>query len=147
MLASIVECAESFAAALLHVTDWSLYTPDEMAIVSAIRKAEGDHRRLIETPGHTFGAAERDLLIGLLSLVTAYDWTAYLYFDNGITLLSWEGEILDLWATDRTAYATICDCMQSMGCLPVSPERIKPPKKREGGGAGAEEICRQKDQQ
>lgn len=112
---SIVACVEPFETALLHITDWALYAPDEMAVVSHVRQAFGEHRPLIETSGHVFAAVERDLLIGLLALVTAYGWTAYLYFDHGITLLSWEGELLDLYSTDSTRYKTVCKLLQHMG--------------------------------
>jgi hypothetical protein len=118
MFRSIVTCAEPFDVALLHITDWAHYSPDEMAIVAHVRKACGERLPLIETPGHVFSASERDLLLGLLALVTAYGWTAYLYFDHGLTLLSWEGELLDLWDTDRTRYKAVGELLQEMGISP-----------------------------
>jgi hypothetical protein len=114
-LRSIVAGAEPFERALLHIKDWALYSPDEMAIVERVRQSCGDTLPLIETPGHVFAAEERELLIGLLALVTAYGWTAYVYFDHGLTLLSWEGEVLDLWATDRVRYDAVRELLKNMG--------------------------------
>ena len=37
---------------LFHVTDWSLYTPCQMATFSAMRSAAEEKRRLIDAPGH-----------------------------------------------------------------------------------------------
>lgn len=115
MLRSIVTCAEPFESALLHVTDWALYSPDEAAVVSQLRQTCGERLPLIQTPGHVFTAVELNLLIGLFALVTAYGWSAYLYFDHGLTLLSWEGELLDLWATDSARYNAVCELIQHMG--------------------------------
>lgn len=115
VLRSIVIRAGPFESALLHITNWALYSPDEMAIVSQVRQACGERLPLIQTPGHVFTAAECDLLIGVFALVTAYGWSAYLYFDHGLTLLSWEGELLDLWATDSPRYDAVCELLQHMG--------------------------------
>ena len=115
---SVVECVQPFAAALLHVTDWTHYSPDEMAIISNIREAFGEHRPLSETPGHVFAATERDLLIGLLTHVTSCGMTAYIYFDHGITFLSWEGDLLDFFCSDSKRYKAICELMQHMGIFP-----------------------------
>lgn len=107
MLRNLVLLAGPFEAALLHITDWSLYSADEMAVVSELRKAHGDGRALIETPGHVFKSGERDLLIGLMGLVAAYGWTAYVYFDHGLTVLLWEGELMDLWDADAARFEEI----------------------------------------
>ena len=56
---------------------------------------------MIESPGHLFAVAERDLLIGMFSLAIHYGYSAYLYFDHGTTVLCWEGEILDFWCSDE----------------------------------------------
>lgn len=104
---TILGGAEPFEAALLHVTDWSGYQGDEMAVVESIRRASGEDRWLIEAPGHLFTSDEKDLLAGLLGLITAYGWTAYVYFDHGVALLSWEGDLLDLFATDQERFESM----------------------------------------
>ncbi len=115
---SIVECIQPFDTALLHVTDWSPYHPDEMALIVHVRQAFGERRPLIETPGHVFTATEHDLLIGLLSLVTSYGWTAYIYFDHGITFLSWEGDLLDFYSPDSEHHKTVCELLQHWSISP-----------------------------
>lgn len=62
----------SFGEALLQATDWPLYMPDEMEIVSRVRQTCGEDRPLIETPGHVFTFTEQDVLIGLMALMTSY---------------------------------------------------------------------------
>jgi hypothetical protein len=103
----LVELSEPFGEALLHFTDWPLYEPDEMAVVTAMRAAYGEQRPLIESSGHLFVSSERDLLIGLFALAVCYQWTAYLYFDHRTIFLCWEGELLDLWTSDRSRVAAI----------------------------------------
>jgi hypothetical protein len=109
MLRNLVLLAGHFEEVLLHVTDtdWSSYSADEMAVVTQLRKSHGDERTLIETPGHLFTSSERDLLIGMMGLVTAYGWTAYISFDHELTVLLWEGEQMDLWDTDATRFKEI----------------------------------------
>ncbi len=96
---NLIGTCRVFETALLQFTDWPLYQPDEMAIVTALRSAHGESRPLIETPGHLFPFSERDLLIGMFSLAICYQWTAYLYLEDA-TLLCWEGELLDIWSGD-----------------------------------------------
>lgn len=117
MIRSIVECLKPFETVLLQVTDWALYQPDEMAVVAQIRGAIGEQRPLIASPGHVLDATERDLLIGFLALITSFGWTAYLYFDHGTTLFSWEGELLDFYASDLKPFQAVGECMQGMSIL------------------------------
>ena len=86
-----------------------------MAVTAHTRQAFGEHRPFIETPGYLFAAAERDLLIGLLALVTSYGWTASIYFEHGITFLSWEGDLLDFYSPDSERYKAVCELMQHIG--------------------------------
>jgi hypothetical protein len=123
MFRCIVACAEPFESALLHVIDWSLYEPDEMAVISDVRHAYDERRPLIEAPGHLFAGSERDILVGLLSLVTSYGWSAYLYFDHGVTLLSWEGEIMDLWSIATSHYTAVREVLQHMGISSIETEK------------------------
>ena len=89
-----------------------------MALIAHVRLAFGDRRPLIETPGHVFAVTEHDLLVGLLSLVTSYGWTAYIYFDHGVTFLSWEGDLLDFYSFDSKHHKTVCELLQHWGILP-----------------------------
>jgi hypothetical protein len=76
---------------------------------------------MIESPGHLFDIAERDLVIGMLSLAMHYGYRAYLYFDHGTTLLCWEGEILDLWCSDETRAAEATQLFHTHGVAPREP--------------------------
>ena len=86
-----------------------------MAVIAQIRLASGEHRPLIETPGHAFAATEHDLLIGFLSLVTSCGMSAYIYFDHGVTFLSWEGDLLDFYCSDIEHHKAVCELVQHMG--------------------------------
>ncbi len=111
---AIVWNAEPFADALVHVTDWELYRPDEMEIVSRVITACGEAKPLVETPGHLFTGSERELIVGFIALVTGYTWSVYVYFDHGLTALSWEGELMDVWSVDQSRCAKICAAMQEL---------------------------------
>ncbi|PYO56087.1 MAG: hypothetical protein DMD83_16230 [Candidatus Rokuibacteriota bacterium] len=97
----LVASCEPFGSALLQFTDWPFYKPDEMAVLCGLHTLHGDSRPMIESPGHVFDVAERDLLIGMLSLAMHYGYSAYVYFDHGATLLCWEGGMLDFWCSDE----------------------------------------------
>jgi hypothetical protein len=111
LLRNLVLSAGAFEAVLLQITDWSLYSPDEMAVVMQLRKPS---RILLESPGHVFGMGERDLLIGMMGLVAAYGWTAYVYFDERLTLLLWEGEIMDAWCPDSWSHQEIIEHVKKL---------------------------------
>src|SRR5947207_10215141 len=47
-----------FSGALVMFTDWALYRPDEMALIDSLRREHGEHRLLIDAPGHLFFSSE-----------------------------------------------------------------------------------------
>ena len=114
----------SCRAALMHITDWALYTADEMSIFDACRRAHGESRRFIESPGHLFQEAEFDLLAVMLGLVKTYGWVAYAYFDNGTTALVWKGDFLDLWAYEETTFRDAREVL--LGCGLQLTDRVPP---------------------
>ena len=83
--------------------------------------ASGERDWLINTPGHVFGGGESGLLIILLTLITSFGWTAYLYFDHGLIFLSWEGDFLDVWSPDSNRYHEIGERMKTLG-VPISKD-------------------------
>ena len=111
----LVATCEPFECALLQFTDWPFYKADEMAVLCGLRSLHGDSRPLIESPGHLFAAAERDLLIGMLSLAIYYGYSAYLYFDHGATVLCWEGDILDFWCSDESRASEAAHLLHAHG--------------------------------
>ncbi len=50
-----------------------------MALISSLRKSHGEHRLLIEAPGHVFASSEQDELIGWVSLMMCFGWDGYLF--------------------------------------------------------------------
>lgn len=94
---NLVIVVQPFESALLHITDWAHYIPQQMATFLAIRASCGEVRNLIDAPGHCFGADEADILAGMFALAMHYGWSAYLYLEGGPTFLNWEGELLDVW--------------------------------------------------
>lgn len=89
------------SVALVHMTDWALYTPSEMIAITGIRSSYGENRMLIEAPGHLIEPDEAEIGISLFALSASFAWTTYLYSPpDRTTLLNWEGELFDFW-TDR----------------------------------------------
>jgi hypothetical protein len=113
----VVFSCEPFSSDLLQFTDWPFYKPDEMAVLCGLRTLHGDNRPMIESPGHVFETAERDLLIGMFSLAMHYGYSAYLYFDNGATFLCWQGELLDLWCSDELRATDLRRELQSFASI------------------------------
>ena len=68
-----------FETALFWLADWPFYQPDEMAIISGLRRANGEERNLIDAPGHLFEVSERAELTGWVSLMMTFGWDAYLF--------------------------------------------------------------------
>jgi hypothetical protein len=68
-----------FETTLFWLTDWPFYKPDEMAIISGLRRAHGEQRRLIDAPGHLFEVSERDELTGWVALMMGFGWDGYLF--------------------------------------------------------------------
>jgi len=75
----LVEWVGRFETALLWLTDWPFYKPEEMALISQFRWANGEQRQLIDAAGHLFVADERNTLIGWVSLMMSYGWDGYLF--------------------------------------------------------------------
>lgn len=69
------------------MTDWPLYKAHEMALVKGIRAGFGETRLLGEAPGHLLERSEGDLLAGLLALVQAFGWDAYLATGDGSSIV------------------------------------------------------------
>lgn len=90
-----------FNGALVVFSDWPLYEPDEMAIITGLRRGHGDRRHLIDAPGHLFGKQEEAEAIGHCYLSILFGWSAYLYLPSGaVTIQFWEGDLVDVWTGD-----------------------------------------------
>jgi hypothetical protein len=64
---------------LLWITDWPFSSPDEMAIVSGLRRHHGELRSLLDAPGHLFVADELDELTAWVYLLMGFAWDGYVF--------------------------------------------------------------------
>jgi len=93
---------------LIHITDWPLHSPAEMAIADAIRRQWNETRNLIDAPGHLFAPNESELAIAMFGHTGNYEWNAYLYTPGDIaTLYNWEGELYDCWTNDAATHLAV----------------------------------------
>jgi hypothetical protein len=75
----LVAWVGEFEAALFWLSDWPFYKADEMAIISGLRRAHGEHRKLLDAPGHLFASGEREELTGWVSLMMSFGWDGHLF--------------------------------------------------------------------
>jgi hypothetical protein len=116
-----------FPGALVVFTDWSLYHPDEMALVRSLRQGHGEHRWLLDAPGHLFAPSEEAEAIGHCYLSVMFGWSAYLYFASGAaTIHFWEGDLVDFWSPDQSLTQTALETVRSFE-LRVTSERTAEP--------------------
>ena len=100
---ALVATSGEFPGALVVFTDWSLYRADEMALVNSLRRGHGEHRWLIDAPGHLFESPEEAEAIGHCYLAVTFGWSAYLYLASGVaTVFFWEGDLVDFWSSDES---------------------------------------------
>jgi hypothetical protein len=118
-----------FTGALLVFTDWSTHNPDEMALIDALRRAHGEHRWLIDAPGHLFATTEQAEAIGHTYLSLIFSWSAYLYLESGAATLNfWEGDLIDFWSPDESLTQTVFELVQSFELRVTTQPRSMPPK-------------------
>lgn len=92
-----------FPGALLQFTDWETSNPDEMAMISSLRRSHGEQRWLIDAPGHLFSPTEAAEAIGHCYLAATIDWSFYLYLASGAdTVYFWEGDLIDLFGFGKS---------------------------------------------
>jgi hypothetical protein len=102
LMRALFDTFGEFPGALLVFNDWPLYQPDEMALMDSLRRGHGEHRSLIDAPGHLFTPTEQAEAIGHSYLAVVFGWSAYLYLASGAaTVLLWEGDLVDFWSKDE----------------------------------------------
>jgi hypothetical protein len=85
---------------LFWLVDWPFCKDDQLELVMVIHRAYGDHRPLIQAPGHLFSEARRPMLSTLIHLVIAYGWDAYLLGSlSGLAARFTNDEYADLFVT------------------------------------------------
>jgi hypothetical protein len=105
-----------FPGGLLVFEDWALYRPDEMALMTALRRGHGDERPLIEAPGHLFEPIESPEAIGYSYLSVIFAWSAYLYLaSGGATICFWEGDLIDFWSPEADLVKKVAGLVEQLG--------------------------------
>jgi hypothetical protein len=111
---SLFDAFGEFPGALFVFTDWALYRPDEMALVDSLRRGHGEERGLIDAHGHLFERTEQATAIGYCYLAVMFGWTGYLYLASGdVTVLFWEGDLVDVWNVNETQANAIRNVVQN----------------------------------
>ena len=111
---TLVGAFGEFPGALVVFTDWSLFCPDEMALVASLRRGHGEHRWLIDAPGHLFEPTEEAEAIGHCYLAMTFGWSAYLYLASGAATVNfWEGDLVDFWSRDESLTQTALGVVRS----------------------------------
>lgn len=75
----LVTWVGEYETALFWLSDWPFYKPEEMATILDLRRAHGEQRQLIDSPGHLFDFREQDELIGWVSLMMRFGWDGHLF--------------------------------------------------------------------
>ena len=64
---------------LLWLTAWPFQRPDEVALLTGLRRGHGERRSLAEACGHVFAAAEQPELAAWIALVMSFSWEAAVF--------------------------------------------------------------------
>lgn len=108
-------------------TDWSLYRPDEMALVTSLRRGHGEHRRLIDAPVHLFGPTEEAETIGHCYMAMTFDWSTYVYLaSDAATVHFWEGDLVDVWSSNERLTQTVLEVVRSYNLRVTSDHTAEP---------------------
>lgn len=75
----LVSWLGDFETCLFWLTDWPFHEEDEMELVSFMRERHGEHRLLIEAPGHVFASTERHELTRWVFMTMGFGWDGYLF--------------------------------------------------------------------
>jgi hypothetical protein len=94
---ALVRCVAGNAAAgetIVWISDWPLYHPDEMAVITRFRASADERRPLIDAPAHIFDDAEIDDCVGCFNLCDQYRWDALLFVPaSGLIVFNSHDEI------------------------------------------------------
>lgn len=130
----LVDAFGEFPGALLQFTDWSLYCPDEMALVASLRRGHGEDRWLIDAPGHLFAPTEEAEAIGHCYLALTFGWSAYLYSASGAATVNfWEGDLVDFWSPDQSLTQKVLEVVHSFELRVTSDHSAEPIAAPKGG--------------
>ena len=81
-----------------------------------VRYAHDEKRPLKDAPGLLFTTDEETDAKGLFLLSVTFEWNSYLYFPGSqVTLLNWEGELMDFWAYTESNMSKMGEVMEGIG--------------------------------
>jgi hypothetical protein len=83
---------------LLWLTDWPIFTPEEMDLFLEARRDRDGTRSLIDAPGHLLqGQQETSVKLAvLLFLLMAFNWEGYYFQDDGGAVIWMADEMIDV---------------------------------------------------
>jgi hypothetical protein len=85
-----------------------------MALIDSLRRGHGEHRPLIDAPGHLFTPAEQAEAIGHSYLAVTFRWSAYFHLAPGAaTVFFLEGDLIDFWSADEKLKQTVRGVIQT----------------------------------
>lgn len=90
----------------LWVTSWALYSEKEREVFDSFRQSHGEHRWLIDAPGHLLdlsGSGERWILAEILLFMMAFNWEGFVIQGNKETIIWMADEIIEIVAQKSDA--------------------------------------------
>jgi hypothetical protein len=87
---------------LLVIEGWSVWPSGEhFPLFTRLRDACGEHRMLIDVPGHLFGTGDDDDGLSFLVLATLFLWDYSLYSESGALIVVSHDEFGDVFEPKR----------------------------------------------
>ena len=84
LVKSLISLLGESAELLVQIGDWAVWPSGQhMPLFNRFRQAFGEHRPLIEAPGHVIPASERDDAVSILVLSVLYLWNCHVLSAKG----------------------------------------------------------------
>ena len=111
-----------FDEALVWLTDWPLYKPDEMVVIQRFRASVGEERLLIDAPGHAFGPTEINDCVGFFNLCVQYYWDAFLFVPQAkLLVFNSHDEVQCMSSPSEQVVVEIATLIKPFELTPLSP--------------------------
>lgn len=117
---------------IVYLKDWNVFSLDEgvVRIIEGFRKALGsEDRPLIEAAGHLFSRDELKMILGLLRIIMAFEWGAYLIaLDGQRPVIDVFDRFVRVICQNNDALATVKDKLARAGARELPPDffAVKP---------------------
>jgi hypothetical protein len=105
---------------LLWALEWDVWPNEEYPeLVEEIREHHGEHRPVIEAPGHLFAQHERGLARGMTRLAMLFGWTAFLIpAPVSFVVFIDDDELMRLDAADASTIAELGETIRDLWTKP-----------------------------